>query len=82
MNKPNRLATGDKVKIIDRKSQYFNKTGIVKRPIALPTDMISLSSKVISSKVEKLCEVKLDDKETIVTFELKQLAPLPNKTVN
>ena len=82
MNKLNRLATGARVKISDKKSQYFGKTGIVKRPIALPINMIGLSSKVISSKVEKFCEVKFDDKETIVTFELKQLAPLPNKIVN
>lgn len=82
MNKPNRFATGNKVKIKDKKSPYFGKTGIVKRPIAVPIRMINRSSKVISSKVEQFCEVKLDDTGTIVTFKLSQLEPLPDKIVN
>lgn len=82
MNKRIRLAKGDKVEIIDRNSPYFGKTGELIEIQPAPTEMINSSSKVISSKVEYYCKVKLEDTETTVVFTLTQLDPLPDKTVN
>ncbi len=73
MNKRIRLATGDKVEIIDRNSPYFGKTGKLIEPRLVPTIMINSNSKPISSKEEYHCKVKLEDTETTVEFTPTQL---------
>ena len=73
MNKKIRLATGNKVKIIDGTSPYFGKTGTLIEIRSVPTEMINHSSKTISSKIEYRYVVKLDDTETIEVFALMQL---------
>lgn len=72
MNKPNRLATCDKVKIIDRKSSYFGKTGILKEPRQVPVGL----------KLKYHWLVKLDGTETTELFSRDQIERLPDKTVN
>ena len=73
VNKPNRLATGDKVEIIDINSQYYGKIGELIYISSAPMEMINRSSKVINSKVEYYFEVKLVDTETTVRFSPSQL---------
>jgi len=77
MNKRIRLAKGDKVEIIDRNSPYFGKIGELMEIQPAPTEMINSSSKVISSKVEYYCKVKLEDTGTIGEFTVDQLREIP-----
>ena len=70
MNKPNRLATSNKVEIIDRTSQHFGKTGKVIDTRLVPIEILN---KPTSSKVECYVIVELDDTETTETFTLSQL---------
>ena len=73
MKKRIRLATGDKVEIIDSKSPYFGKTGKLIKLQLIRTEMINTNSKTISSKEEYHWAVKLDDIETTEAFTLRQL---------
>lgn len=73
MDKRIRLATGNKVEIIDRNSPYFGKTGELIEIRTVPIKMINRSSTVISSKEEYYFKVKLEDTETPVEFTLSQL---------
>ena len=70
MNKRNRLAKGDKIKIIDRSSIDVGKTGTVIEIIGLPTEILN---KPTGSKVEYYCRVKLEGTETTAEFALSQL---------
>ena len=70
MNK--RIATNDKVKIIDSTSPYFGKTGIVIAPIAIPTEIIKGNSIPRGSYTSLFFKVKLEDTETPVDFTLSQ----------
>lgn len=63
MNKPNRLATGNKVKIIDEKSPYFSKMGTLIEPRRVP----------VSMKLEYHWLVKLDGTGTMEVFNPKKL---------
>ncbi len=63
MNRKIRLATGNKVKIIDGTSQYFGKTGTLIEPRRVPVRM----------KLEYHWLVKLDGTETTEIFAFKQL---------
>lgn len=73
MNKPNRLETGDRVKIIDRKSPYFGKTGVVRTLITIPTEIIKADSIPRGQYTMLLFKVKLEDTETPVDFTSSQL---------
>ena len=73
MNRRIRLATGNKVEIIDRNSPYFSKTGEVIEIRTVPIEMINRSSQVISSRKEYYFRVMLEDTETTVEFTLSQL---------
>jgi hypothetical protein len=63
MNNPNRLATGNKVKIIDKVSQHFNKMGILIEPRCVPVGM----------RLENHWLVKLDDTDAEEVFAPEQL---------
>lgn len=63
MDKKIRLATGNKVKIIDRTSPYFGKTGTLIEPRAVPVRL----------KLEYHWLVKLDGTETTELFAPQQL---------
>ncbi len=69
MNKPNRLATGDKVEIIDRESEYYGKTGEVKEVGIRTIELINTRRK----QIIKYAKVTLDDTGTTVEFTLNQL---------
>ena len=77
MNRLSRLATGDKVEIIDRGSPDFRKTGKVIKCVCKPLTMINSGGKSISSGVLTLCEVKLEDTGTIGEFTVDQLRKIP-----
>lgn len=62
MNKRIRMATGDKVEIIDRESPYFGKTGTLIEPTSVPVRM----------KLEYHWLVKLDGTETTEVFAPNQ----------
>ena len=63
MNKKIRLATGNKVEIIDRTSPYFGKTGTLIEPRRVPVRM----------KLEYHWLVKLDGTDTMEVFAPEQL---------
>jgi hypothetical protein len=63
MKKQIRLATNDRVKIIDKKSPYFDKTGILKEPRRVPVRM----------KLEYHWLVKLDSTDKTELFTPEQL---------
>ena len=63
MNKPKRLATNNKVEIIDRTSPYFGKTGTLKEPRRVPVRM----------KLEYHWLVELDGTDTMEVFAPEQL---------
>jgi len=63
MNKQIRLATGNKVKIIDKASQHFGKSGI----------LIEIRRVPVRMKLEYQWLVKLDGTETTEIFAFKQL---------
>jgi len=63
MNKIIRLATGNKVKIIDKASKHFGKTGILKKPRRVPVRM----------KLEYHWLVKLDGMDTMEVFAPEHL---------
>jgi len=63
MNKPKRLATGNKVRVIDKASQHFGKTGILIEPRRVPVRM----------RLENHWLVKLDGTDTMEIFDPKKL---------
>jgi hypothetical protein len=63
MNKPKRLATGNKVKIIDERPQHFGKTGILIEVKRIPARM----------KLEYHWLVKLDGTDTMEVFAPEKL---------
>ena len=63
MNKPIRLATGNKVKIIDRTSPHFGETGTLVEPRRVPVEM----------KLEYHWLVKIDGTGGTELFAPKQL---------
>ena len=63
MNKLIRLATGNKVEIIDRTSPYFGKTGTLIEPRRVPVRM----------KLKYHWLVKLDGTDTMEIFAPEQL---------
>ena len=72
MNKRSRLATGDKVEIIDGNSPHFGKTGVFMGSIS-GRMIVDPSSKPIKTKPsDPHWKVKLDDTGTIETFTVDQ----------
>ncbi len=63
MNRKIRLATGHKVKIIDRESPHFGRTGILIEPRRVPVEL----------RLENQWLVKLDGTETTEIFAVEQL---------
>ena len=63
MSKPIRLATGNKVKIIDKTSMHYGKTGTLIEPRRVPVDM----------KLEYHWLVKIDSTGVREIFAPKQL---------
>ncbi len=63
MNKRIRFHTGNKVKIIDRVSQHFGKTGTLIEPRRVPVRM----------RLEYHWLVKLDGTDTMEVFAREQL---------
>ncbi len=63
MNRKIRLATGNKVKIVDGTSPYFGKTGTLIEPRRVPAGL----------KLEYQWLVRLDHTETTEIFAFKQL---------
>ena len=63
MTKPKRLATGNKVKIINKASQHFGKTGI----------LIGVRRVPVRMKLEYHWLVKLDGTDTMEVFDPKKL---------
>ena len=66
MNKPIRLATGNKVKIIDRTSLHFDKTGTLVEPRRVPVGL----------KLEYHWLVKIDGTGVTELFAFKQLGKI------
>jgi hypothetical protein len=73
MDAKNRLAEGDKVRVIYRESPYFDKKGKLIKIIDKSVTIIDHSSKVVSSETEYSLVVKLDDKGITETFTFEQL---------
>jgi hypothetical protein len=69
----NRLAEGDRVRVIDGDSPYFSKIGELIEIITKSVDMINRSSKVVSSEMEYYFVVKLEGTGSTETFTLEQL---------
>ncbi|MCD6299687.1 MAG: hypothetical protein J7L78_00735 [Dehalococcoidales bacterium] len=63
MNKPKRLATGNKVKITDKASQHFGKTGILIEVRRVPVRM----------RLEYHWLIRLDGTNTMEVFAPEQL---------
>ena len=63
MNRKTRLATGNKIKIIDGTSPYFGKTGTLIETRRVPVRM----------RIEHHCLVKLDGTDTTEVFAPEQL---------
>jgi hypothetical protein len=73
MNRRSRLATHDKVEIVDKSSRRFGKTGELIAGATIHTTMISFGSKPVGSKETVYCLVKLEGKKTPVRFNPNQL---------
>lgn len=69
MNKPNRLATNNRVEVIDRESEYYGKTGKVKEVGIRTIELINTRRK----QIIKYAKVTLDDTGNLVEFTLNQL---------
>lgn len=69
VNRLNRLAKGDKVEVIDRNSEHYDKTGEVKQVEIKRVEFINTRRKQTFTQVE----VRLDDAGTTVVFNANQL---------
>ena len=69
-----RIQTGDKYEVIDRKSQYFGNTVIFIERRPQHIEMIDHIGKVIESKEEFYFIFKIEGTETTVEFTLTQLS--------
>lgn len=73
MDKPNRLATNNKVEVIDKESEYFGKIGRVIDANVRPVTMINSNGKTTGTGKEVNILVRFEEKEVEMKFAPNQL---------